>query len=112
MRGPCIPQLLGFKHYLNNCFGDCSTSMLFPNMRGTRIPRLLGFKHYLNNCSGDCSTSMLFPNMRGPCITQLLGFKNYLNNGFVIDALLCYALICVDHASPGYLGSKIIYIIL
>ena len=46
--------------------------------------------------------------MRGPRISSLLGYKNYLNNR---AARLRNSLIYIDFPSPGYLGLKIIYVI-
>ena len=46
--------------------------------------------------------------MRGPRIPRVLRFKNYLNNH---AARLRNSLIDVDLPSPGYLGLKIIYVI-
>ena len=102
------PPATYIKSYLNNCFADGCTTMLFLNIRGPRIPRLLGFKNYLNNCFADCCTSMLFSNMRGPCIPTLLRFKNNLNNCFADCCTSCYSQTCEDAVSPDYLCLKII----
>ena len=47
---------------------------------------------------------------RGTRITRLLRVRNYLNNYFAMFTRLTYSRICVELASPAYLGLGIIQI--
>ena len=46
----------------------------------------------------------MLPYTGGTPIARLLGVRNYLNNYFVIYTRLTCSRICVELASPGYMG--------